>query len=48
MERAFGPAMMDSAKRGEGPTLFDNIVEIIRIHDPGGHESMDNVILELR
>jgi hypothetical protein len=41
-------ARIESAKRGEGPTLFDEIVEIIRVHGPGGEESEDNVILELR
>jgi hypothetical protein len=41
-------ARIDNARRGEGPTLFDRIVEIIRHHGPGGQESEDNVILELR
>ncbi|MFS8098726.1 barnase inhibitor [Lentzea alba] len=41
-------ARIDSARRAEGPTLFDEIVEIIQIHGPGGSESADNVILELR
>jgi RNAse (barnase) inhibitor barstar len=35
------------ARRGQGPTLFDEIVEIIREHGPGGRESQDNIILEL-
>lgn len=35
------------ARRGQGPTLFDEIVEIIREHGPGGNESEDGVILEL-
>jgi hypothetical protein len=30
-----------------GPTLFDEIVEIIREHGPGGRESEDGVVLEL-
>lgn len=36
-----------SARRGEGRTLFDEIVDIIRIHGPGGRESEDGVRLEL-
>jgi hypothetical protein len=35
------------ARRGQGPTLFDEIVEIIRDHGPGGDESEDGVVLEL-
>jgi hypothetical protein len=35
------------ARRGEGPTLFDEIVEIIQYHGPGGNESEDDVRLEL-
>ena len=38
----------DAARRGEGPTLFDLLVEIIRRHGPGGVESEDEVHLELR
>ncbi|MCX2947718.1 hypothetical protein [Lentzea sp. NEAU-D7] len=41
-------ARIEAARRGEGPTLFDRIVEIIGHHGPGGGESADNVILELR
>jgi hypothetical protein len=41
-------ARIDSARRGEGPTLFDEVVEIIRVHGPGGRESEDGVLLELR
>lgn len=41
-------AEIESARRGEGQTLFDLIVDIIRIHGPGGRESEDNVILDLR
>ncbi|SDI98885.1 Barstar (barnase inhibitor) [Actinokineospora alba] len=41
-------ARIANARRGEGPTLFDEIVEIIRIHGPGGDESEDGVLLELR
>jgi hypothetical protein len=40
-------ARIASAQRGEGPTLFDEIVEIIRIHGPGGREPEDGIILEL-
>ena len=36
-----------AARRGEGPTLFDTIVEIIRVHGPGGDEAEDGVMLEL-
>ncbi len=32
---------IDMARRREGPTLFDQIVEIIRIHGPGGSEEQD-------
>jgi hypothetical protein len=35
------------ARRHEGPTLFDLIVEIIRTHGPGGSEAEDGVVLEL-
>jgi hypothetical protein len=40
-------ARISKALRGEGPTLFDDIVEIIRDHGPGGAESEDGVVLEL-
>ena len=40
-------AEISSARRGEGPTLFDDIVDIIRDHGPGGAESEDGVVLEL-
>jgi hypothetical protein len=40
-------AWISSARRGEGPTLFDEIVEIIRDHGPGGSESEGGVVLEL-
>jgi hypothetical protein len=40
-------ARISSARRSEGPTLFDEIVEIIRDHGPGGNESEDGVLLEL-
>ncbi|QFZ24229.1 barstar family protein [Saccharothrix syringae] len=35
------------ARRGEGPTLFDEIVDIICDHGPDGEESEDGVLLEL-
>ncbi|SRR6266545_188096 len=35
------------AERREGQTLFDILVEIIRVHGPGGTESEDGVHLEL-
>jgi hypothetical protein len=38
---------LELARREVGPTLFDEIVEIIRIHGPGGDESEDNVVLVL-
>jgi RNAse (barnase) inhibitor barstar len=37
-----------AARRSEGRTLFGMIVEIIRYHGPGGPESEDGVLLELR
>jgi hypothetical protein len=37
-----------AARRDEGPTLFDQIVDIIRYHGPGGPESADGVLLDLR
>lgn len=40
-------ARIRNAQQGEGPTLFDEIVEIIRDHGPGGEESEDGVVLEL-
>jgi RNAse (barnase) inhibitor barstar len=40
-------ARLDAARRGEGPTLFDEIVAIIRDHGPGGRESEDGIVLEL-
>ncbi len=37
-----------AARRGVGPTLFDELVEIIRCHGPGGPEAGDGVELDLR
>lgn len=35
------------AKGGEGPTVFDWLVEIIRCHGPGGTEAADGVTLDV-
>jgi hypothetical protein len=35
------------ARRGEGQTVFDILVEIIQVHGPGGRESGDDIDLEL-
>ena len=40
-------AEIRSARNGQGPTLFDEIVEIIRDHGAGGDESEDGIVLEL-
>ncbi|MFD2024425.1 barstar family protein [Promicromonospora aerolata] len=45
--RATVEARLDEARRGEGPTLFDEIVAIIREHGPGGREAADGIRLEL-
>ena len=37
-----------AAERGEGPTLFELLVEIIREHGEGGQEAQDEVELLLR
>jgi hypothetical protein len=39
---------LEAATRKEGPTVFDWLVEIIRVHGPGGSEEVDNVELNLR
>ncbi len=41
-------AELAMARRGEGQTLFDILVDIIREHGPGGSEEEDGVELELR
>jgi RNAse (barnase) inhibitor barstar len=46
--RADFEARLDAARRGEGPTLFDEIVDVVREHGPGGQESADRILLELR
>ena len=38
---------LEAAQRGDGPTLFDEIVEIIREHGPHGGEEEDGVLLDL-
>jgi RNAse (barnase) inhibitor barstar len=38
---------LDAARRREGPTLFDEIVEIIRDHGEGGEQAADGVELML-
>jgi RNAse (barnase) inhibitor barstar len=40
-------AELQAARDREGPTLFDDIVKIIKVHGPGGEEAEDGVILEL-
>jgi len=38
---------LENAKNSRGPTAFDWLVEIIRIHGAGGSEADDHVQLEL-
>lgn len=38
---------LESARRGQGPTLFDIIIEIVRVHCVGGDEQLDGIELEL-
>jgi RNAse (barnase) inhibitor barstar len=38
---------LEKARCGEGPTLADTIVAVIKIHGPGGAEHEDGVELEL-
>lgn len=45
---AYVSAELDAARRGEGQTLFDVLLEIIRVHGAGGEEQEDGVELELR
>jgi hypothetical protein len=40
-------ARIAAARRGEGATLFDEIVGIIHAHGPVGDESEDGILLEL-
>jgi hypothetical protein len=39
---------LDRARRQVGPTLFDEVVEIVRSHGAGGDEATDDIVLELR
>ncbi|GIJ63003.1 barstar family protein [Virgisporangium aurantiacum] len=45
--RARVEADLARANSRQGPTLFDQIVDIIRDHGPGGTESEDGILLEL-
>ena len=38
---------LEAARRGEGQTLYDILLEIIRCHGAGGEEAEDGVELEL-
>ena len=38
---------LERAEEGEGPTVFDWLVEIIQVHGRGGEEQNDGVELEL-
>jgi RNAse (barnase) inhibitor barstar len=46
--RACIKSKINDAQQGTGPTVVDEIVEIIRHHGVGGEESEDGVVLELR
>ncbi len=41
-------AELHAARSGRGSTVFDWIVELLRIHGPGGGEQEDNVRLTLQ
>jgi RNAse (barnase) inhibitor barstar len=41
-------ADLETALRGEGPTVFDWLIEMIRVHGPGGKEAEDGIELLLR
>jgi RNAse (barnase) inhibitor barstar len=41
-------AQLQAAKDGKGPTVFEWLVEIIRDHGPGGEQSQDGIVLDLR
>lgn len=45
--RAHVRQQLDDAQRGRGDTVFDWLVEIIRVHGPGGAEAGDGVDLIL-
>ena len=36
-----------AAEKGQGPTVFDRLIQIIRDHGPGGEQASDNVELVL-
>jgi len=38
---------LEQARRGEGATVFDSLLEIISVHTPGGREEEDGVELVL-
>ncbi len=38
---------LDEAKNGKGPTVFEWLIEIIKVHCSGGEEAEDNVELFL-
>ncbi|MEV0248420.1 barstar family protein [Nocardia sp. NPDC050712] len=40
-------AEIEAARRQEGQTLFDLLVEVVQRHGPGGNESEDGIDLEL-
>ncbi len=40
-------ADLEQAEQGNGPTVFDWLVDIIRDHGPGGEQADDGVTLEL-
>lgn len=46
-ERELAARELAEAKQGRGPTIYDELVEIIRTHCVGGSEQKDNVTLIL-
>jgi len=46
--REYVAADLAAARSGQGPTVFDWLVEIIQVHCPGGPQAEDHVILSLR
>jgi RNAse (barnase) inhibitor barstar len=38
---------LDLARAGQGPTVFDWLLEILAVHGAGGEEAQDNVQLDL-
>ena len=45
--RASVAAKIQDAERGVGPTVFDWLVDILRVHGEGGREAADGVELQL-